>query len=290
VRSFVAENSMNSAARNLPGTNTTSNQQPTDVPLVIHCSAGIGRTGTFVLLDASLNLIEAKKSLDAVPDLAQLLICLRKCRMGLVQTFDQLRFCFHCVNEEGKRLIPPSEFSPVSIRPMPETPTVRQQLLLQLDHEKKQQQQQNKVTVKDCFIVNPHSKSGTSCTIGASGSTGTIGAPSSTNPTAATDSTNATGATGGTLEAAARAVERKHQQGQREGQRGQGQGQGQRDKRRTSKNSYNLQMMDRKVADRKVTGSATKKATFNDPNSATNATSGKAARTAQKQYLLPLDE
>ena len=34
-------------------------------PLVIHCSAGIGRSGTYLLLDVSLNLIEASKSLDA---------------------------------------------------------------------------------------------------------------------------------------------------------------------------------------------------------------------------------
>ena len=49
------------------------------------------RSGTFCLVDSALIQIEAKKSLDVV-DVQTILMHMRRFRMGLIQTFDQLRW------------------------------------------------------------------------------------------------------------------------------------------------------------------------------------------------------
>ncbi|XP_022097661.1 tyrosine-protein phosphatase non-receptor type 2-like isoform X2 [Acanthaster planci] len=62
-------------------------------PPVIHCSAGIGRSGTFCLVDTCLVLIEKAGHLDGV-SVEEILLDMRRCRMGLIQTHDQLRFSY----------------------------------------------------------------------------------------------------------------------------------------------------------------------------------------------------
>jgi hypothetical protein len=59
---------------------------------VVHCSAGIGRTGTLVLVDTILTIAEEKRTQNI--DIYSILISIRQHRLGLVQTPDQLRFCF----------------------------------------------------------------------------------------------------------------------------------------------------------------------------------------------------
>lgn len=59
---------------------------------VVHCSAGIGRTGTLVLVDTILTIIKEKKTQNI--DIYSILVSIRQHRFGLVQTADQLRFCF----------------------------------------------------------------------------------------------------------------------------------------------------------------------------------------------------
>ncbi|KAK3085951.1 hypothetical protein FSP39_011214 [Pinctada imbricata] len=73
-------------------------------PAIIHCSAGIGRSGTFCLADSALILIEKSKSIDSV-DVRSMLLDMRKYRMGLIQTPDQLRFSFQAIIEGGKRIL-----------------------------------------------------------------------------------------------------------------------------------------------------------------------------------------
>ncbi|XP_020841236.1 tyrosine-protein phosphatase non-receptor type 2 isoform X1 [Phascolarctos cinereus] len=70
-------------------------------PAVIHCSAGIGRSGTFSLVDTCLLLMEKRDDPFSV-DIKQVLLNMRKYRMGLIQTPDQLRFSYMAVIEGAK--------------------------------------------------------------------------------------------------------------------------------------------------------------------------------------------
>ncbi|XP_067653253.1 receptor-type tyrosine-protein phosphatase T-like [Haliotis asinina] len=64
-------------------------------PVVVHCSAGVGRTGTFIALD---NLFDEAEALDKVNVLA-CVSKLREARMNMVQTVDQYRFVHESVLE-----------------------------------------------------------------------------------------------------------------------------------------------------------------------------------------------
>uniref|UniRef100_A0A1A8CR19 Tyrosine-protein phosphatase non-receptor type n=1 Tax=Nothobranchius kadleci TaxID=1051664 RepID=A0A1A8CR19_NOTKA len=70
-------------------------------PTVVHCSAGIGRSGTFSLVDTCLVLIDKRKDPSSV-DIKSILLKMRKYRMGLIQTSDQLRFSYMAVFEGAK--------------------------------------------------------------------------------------------------------------------------------------------------------------------------------------------
>ncbi|XP_068876453.1 tyrosine-protein phosphatase non-receptor type 1-like [Aphelocoma coerulescens] len=70
-------------------------------PVVVHCSAGIGRSGTFCLVDTCLLLMDKRKDPSSV-DVKQVLLEMRKYRMGLIQTADQLRFSYLAVTEGAK--------------------------------------------------------------------------------------------------------------------------------------------------------------------------------------------
>ena len=60
-------------------------------PWLIHCSAGIGRTGTFIGVDSGMQLID---KLNAV-DTAMLIEHMRRDRGGMVQTKDQYEFLYN---------------------------------------------------------------------------------------------------------------------------------------------------------------------------------------------------
>ncbi|KAG8323191.1 Tyrosine-protein phosphatase non-receptor type 2 [Homalodisca vitripennis] len=69
-------------------------------PAVVHCSAGIGRSGTFCLVDTCLILIK-NNGCDAVK-VRDVLLDMRRQRMGLIQTTDQLRFSYLAIIEGMK--------------------------------------------------------------------------------------------------------------------------------------------------------------------------------------------
>ncbi|KAJ3585890.1 hypothetical protein NHX12_012298 [Muraenolepis orangiensis] len=70
-------------------------------PVVVHCSAGIGRSGTFCLVDTCLVLMSGRKDPSSV-SIRDVLLEMRSCRMGLIQTADQLRFSYLAVIEGAK--------------------------------------------------------------------------------------------------------------------------------------------------------------------------------------------
>ncbi|KAK3511880.1 hypothetical protein QTP70_027473 [Hemibagrus guttatus] len=70
-------------------------------PAVVHCSAGIGRSGTFSLVDTCLVLMDKRKDPSSV-DIKKVLLDMRRFRMGLIQTPDQLRFSYMAVLEGAK--------------------------------------------------------------------------------------------------------------------------------------------------------------------------------------------
>ncbi|XP_036441073.1 tyrosine-protein phosphatase non-receptor type 2a isoform X1 [Colossoma macropomum] len=78
--------------------------EPENGPAVVHCSAGIGRSGTFSLVDTCLVLMEKKKDPVSV-DIQKVLLDMREYRMGLIQTPDQLRFSYMAIKEGAKCIL-----------------------------------------------------------------------------------------------------------------------------------------------------------------------------------------
>ena len=69
--------------------------QPDVGPAVVHCSAGIGRSGVFSLVDVCVSWLEAG-GLHTL-DIKAVLLHMRKQRLGLIQTPEQLRFSYMTV-------------------------------------------------------------------------------------------------------------------------------------------------------------------------------------------------
>ncbi|XP_061180689.1 receptor-type tyrosine-protein phosphatase T-like [Saccostrea echinata] len=77
-------------------TRTRSNQKKS--PTVVHCSAGIGRTGTYIALDA---LYKTGKASGKV-NIAEYVKTMRANRMNMVQTYEQYMTIFLALNEAFK--------------------------------------------------------------------------------------------------------------------------------------------------------------------------------------------
>ncbi|XP_061412403.1 receptor-type tyrosine-protein phosphatase alpha-like isoform X1 [Lethenteron reissneri] len=70
-------------------------QQSGNQPIVIHCSAGAGRTGTFCALSTVLERVKA----EGILDVFQTIKSLRMQRPHMVQTLEQYEFCYKVVQE-----------------------------------------------------------------------------------------------------------------------------------------------------------------------------------------------
>ena len=62
----------------------------------MHCSAGIGRTGTFIVIDMILDQID-REDLDCEIDGHRTILMVRSQRSGLVQTEAQYKFVYYAV-------------------------------------------------------------------------------------------------------------------------------------------------------------------------------------------------
>uniref|UniRef100_A0A665WQQ5 Tyrosine-protein phosphatase non-receptor type 9 n=1 Tax=Echeneis naucrates TaxID=173247 RepID=A0A665WQQ5_ECHNA len=72
---------------------------PGGPPVVVHCSAGIGRTGTFCTLDICLSRLEDIGTIDV----RQTVRRMRTQRAFSIQTWDQYYFCYTAVIEYAQR-------------------------------------------------------------------------------------------------------------------------------------------------------------------------------------------
>ncbi|XP_065924918.1 receptor-type tyrosine-protein phosphatase alpha [Magallana gigas] len=70
-------------------------------PILVHCSAGIGRTGTYIALDA---LYKAGKASGKI-NVAEYVKIMRANRMNMVQTYEQYMTIFLALNEEFKAAV-----------------------------------------------------------------------------------------------------------------------------------------------------------------------------------------
>ncbi|XP_046339654.2 receptor-type tyrosine-protein phosphatase gamma-like isoform X2 [Haliotis rufescens] len=70
----------------------------TDGPLLVHCSAGIGRTGTYIAVDSLID----QALVEGVVDVLGYVTAMRGQRKNMIQTPEQYRCVFHCLLEMTK--------------------------------------------------------------------------------------------------------------------------------------------------------------------------------------------
>lgn len=69
--------------------------QEDNSPMVVHCSAGIGRTGAFIVIDSMLRMAEKEKKIDVFGHFCKV----RMQRINMVEKFAQYRFVYQVLLE-----------------------------------------------------------------------------------------------------------------------------------------------------------------------------------------------
>jgi len=82
------------------GAQPSEDRSEREPPLLVHCSAGVGRTGTFICMDQLMRTVEAGGKVDSVNgqliDIFYTVYQLRRQRRYLVQTRAQYEYVYHC--------------------------------------------------------------------------------------------------------------------------------------------------------------------------------------------------
>ncbi|XP_022095017.1 uncharacterized protein LOC110981618 [Acanthaster planci] len=74
------------------------NTEPTEGRTIVHCSNGIGRTGTYIALDSMLDQMQKERRVDVLGFIYRM----RQKRINMVQTLEQYRFIFDALLEVSK--------------------------------------------------------------------------------------------------------------------------------------------------------------------------------------------
>ncbi|XP_047139222.1 uncharacterized protein LOC101240185 isoform X1 [Hydra vulgaris] len=71
-------------------------------PLILHCSAGVGRTGTFCCLYSAIHEIRGQNGLIEIPGVIRKL---RQCRPHMVQRKEQMIFCYQAILQFAQQFL-----------------------------------------------------------------------------------------------------------------------------------------------------------------------------------------
>ena len=72
-------------------------------PVIAHCSAGVGRTGTFIAVHICLEKMKYYNSLDQI-NIPRTVLLLRQSRNGMVQTAEQYQFIYEVLKDARDEL------------------------------------------------------------------------------------------------------------------------------------------------------------------------------------------
>ncbi|KAF2076255.1 hypothetical protein CYY_002433 [Polysphondylium violaceum] len=73
-------------------------------PIIVHCSAGIGRSGTLCVIKHIMDELKNGASVNTL-SIKNVVLNMRKERIGVVQTFGQYEFCFNVIDQVVKSSI-----------------------------------------------------------------------------------------------------------------------------------------------------------------------------------------
>lgn len=92
-------------------------QRPLHMPIVVHCSSGVGRSGAFSLLYAAVQEVEAG---NGIPELAELVKKMRQQRKHMLQEKIHLKFCYEAVLKHAEQVLQRHGFyTPTASKPQP---------------------------------------------------------------------------------------------------------------------------------------------------------------------------
>eukprot|EP01125_Pyxidicula_operculata_P019550 TRINITY_DN709_c4_g1_i1.p1 TRINITY_DN709_c4_g1~~TRINITY_DN709_c4_g1_i1.p1 ORF type:complete len:464 (-),score=87.43 TRINITY_DN709_c4_g1_i1:350-1741(-) len=84
-----------------------ASEAPPNSPIGVHCSAGIGRSGTFCTVHMIYHMLRLHFKSHTKPppiNVVQTILNLRQQRPGMVQTKEQFMFCYYAILDECQRL------------------------------------------------------------------------------------------------------------------------------------------------------------------------------------------